>query len=205
MGNVNRWALLSLLLPAALFARPVSYADSWTLTQKNDSFGHILSLHYSPTARYSLGVFAQSKPDLNKAWYIATCNALLKRWNLPSAQANIFFLSGVGASRNKGRMGGAAQCGLSLDYETRRILIAYENRAVYAGHVEKSFHHIGRVGFSPYVAAFDALQPWILLQYEYKNSKSVLTPLLRLYRNNVLVELGLSTKGTLLFNWIVTF
>jgi hypothetical protein len=205
MDGINRWVFLVLLLPAALFARPVSYADSWTLTQKNDSFGHILSLHYSPTVRYSLGLYTQSRPDINKAWYIATCNALIKRWNLPSAQANIFFLSGVGISRNKGKMGGAAQCGLNLDYETRRILVAYENRAVYAERVDKSIHHIGRLGFSPYVAAFDALQPWILLQYEYKDSKTLLTPLLRLYRNNVLVEFGLSTKGTILFNWIVTF
>ena len=203
--DISRWVLLVLFLPALVFARPVSYADSWTLTQKNDSFGHILSLHYSPTAQYSLGLYAQSTPNINKAWYMATCNVLLKRWNLPSAQANIFFLSGVGVSRNRARMGGAAGCGLSIDYETRRILVAYENRAVYAQRVEKSLRHIGRVGFSPYVAAFGAMQPWILLQYEYKGSKTVLTPLLRLYRNNVLVELGLSTKGTLLFNWIVTF
>jgi len=197
--------VLLFLLPVSLFSRPVSYADSWTLEQKNEAFGHILSLHYSPTSRYSLGLYAQSKPNLNKSWYLLTCNALLKRWNFSAAQANVFFLSGVGFSRNNARMGGAAGCGVSLDYETRRMLVSYENRAVYAQHVEKSVHHIARAGFSPYVAPFDALQPWFLFQYEKKRSKSVFTPLVRLYRNNVLVEFGISTKGNILLNWVVTF
>jgi len=200
-----RYFLLILCFPTCIFARPVSYADSWTLTQRNDSFGHTFSLHYSPTPYYSLGVYGQSKPSFKKSWCTATCNVLLKRWNLPSAQANIFFLSGVGVSNDRGKMGGCAQCGLSADYETRRVLVAYENRAVYAKHVEKSIHHIGRVGFSPYVASFESWQPWMIAQFEYKNSNTLLTPLLRVYRNNWLLEFGCSIKGNVLFNWIVTF
>ena len=47
---------------------------------------------------------------------------------------------------------------------------------------------------SPYLAEYDEISTWIILQYDltYEDSidKSSLMPVIRLFKNNILVELG---------------
>jgi hypothetical protein len=65
-----------------------------------------------------------------------------------------------------------------------------------------------RVGFSPKMADFKDLQTWVMLQGMYTpdvDRKVMLTPLLRFFYHNVLWEMGSSTRGEWMLNFMVHY
>ena len=74
---------IALLQAQPTLARPVSYPGGWTLMQMNDADASTLHVHYSPTARYSVGYKAEYWNDKDWQFHGAQLNYLLKRWNKP--------------------------------------------------------------------------------------------------------------------------
>jgi DNA-binding transcriptional MerR regulator len=197
-----------LMFPAAAMAKPIPYAGGWMIMQENGQFENLLHVVYAPSAHYSIGLSEERFRERDYWLHSAQFNYLVKRWNMPDAQANIFFLSGAGVAQKGDDTQPAAWGGLLGDYETRRVLVSYENHVIDAGPIDHMFWQKGRVGVAPYIGGYDDLHTWLMLQVEHQpgmNDSVVVTPLVRLFKGNILTEFGVSSNRRLLFNWNLTF
>jgi len=189
--------------------KPLSYVGGLMVMQENDETGHTLSIDYTFDPHFALGMY--SKYEIGgKEFYMMgpQLNTLIKRWNLPDGQGNIFSMTGGGPARMGDHTQPAAWAGLMFDYETRRLFFAYEPRVLYAGDIEKSFWQRAHMGFAPYLANYDQLNTWLLLRVDHHTSKDdhlVVTPVLRLFYKTIWFEAGYSSNEHVMLNWTVQF
>lgn len=190
-------------------AKPISYVDGFMIMQENDETGHTLSLDYTIDPTLAVGLYAKKESgDMDYTTVGPQVNYLIKRWNFPGAQGNIFSMTGAGVSRFNGDDEFSAWTGILADYETRRIFTSYEIRGMYAGDIEKSVWQRARVGFAPYLANYDDLNTWFMVQVDHHPSKEdnvVVTPLVRFFYKTTLVEAGYSSNDRVMFNWVLQF
>jgi hypothetical protein len=135
-------------------------------------------------------------------------NTLIKRWNLPDGQGNIFSMTGGGMARQGTNNQPAAWAAMLADYETRRWFFSYEPRLTYAGNIEKSFWQRAHAGFAPYLANYDELNTWLLIRVDHhpaKNDHFVVTPVLRFFYKTMWLELGYSSNNHVMVNWTKQF
>lgn len=195
--------------PFAVEAKPISYPGGIMAMQENDETGHTLSLDYTITKDYAVGLYAKQEEGGKEFKTIGPqFNYLVKRWNMPDGQANIFNMTGAGDSHYHGTDGFSAWSSILLDYESRRIFTSYEIRGMYADHIETSVWQRARVGFAPYLANYDDLNTWFMLQFDNhpaKDQTRVITPLVRFFYKTTLVEAGYSSNHQVMFNWQLQF
>ena len=86
------WAVLA---PVAE-ARPISYAGGWTAMQMNNGDYSSLHIHYSPTAFDSVGLYTERNWADDIQFTGIQYNRLLKRWNGPSSQGNLYLKLAAG-------------------------------------------------------------------------------------------------------------
>jgi hypothetical protein len=200
--------LVSINAPLA-HSKPLSYVGGTMLMQENDETGNTLTVDYTFDPHFALGLYA--KRDIGgKEFYTIgpQLNALLKRWNLPDGQGNIFSMTGVGTTRQGSNTQPAAWAALLADYETRRLFFSYEPRLMYGGNIESSFWQRAQAGFAPYLADFDDLNTWLLLRLDHhpaKNEHFVVTPVLRFFYKTIWLEAGYSSNHHVMVNWTVQF
>lgn len=200
-------------ISSAALSRPVSYPGGWTMMQMNDLDAHSVHVHYSPTAKYSIGYKTQYWRDEDWQFHGAQLNYLVKRWNAPASQANFYLKSGAGVAYSDyqsfdGKTEPAAFTGIALDWEDRRWFTSYENHLLYAGDIEKHFTQKARVGVAPYIGGYGDLHTWLMLQVDHnpkENDEITLTPLVRFFKGEYLAEAGVSDDGDVLFNWVIRF
>lgn len=200
--------LLLVLTPFSAEARPVSYPDGWMLMQMNDDRESSLMLSYSPTARDAFGVHEGVQRDADYWLHMLTYNRLLQRWNTKESQANIFLLTGLGAATSDTRSEVAASLGLEADWETRRLYVAYENNFLEAGRIDRSFSHKARFGVAPYLADYRDLHTWLMVQVEHRPNEGdavIVTPFVRLFTQDVLGEIGISSRADPMLNFTFQF
>lgn len=194
--------------PLAAEARPVSFPDSWMVMAMNGPADHSLTAIYSPTVDYALGVRTDYAREDEVWMHSLTYNRLLKRWNAPDSQGNLFLQTGAGGAEGNGETSAAAWGGIEADWETRRVYVSYENRLVYAGDVTKNFTHKARVGVAPYVAGYDDLHTWLMVQVDHRpedRDNVVVTPFVRLFNTVALGEFGISNKKDVMLNLTLQF
>lgn len=204
--------LLSVLLAActgyAAMARPVGFADSSMAMTMNDGMEHSALAGYSPTATDYVGLRADYLRE-DDAWMTTVnYNRLLKRWNAPGSQANLFVTSGVGEAFQSNDQSLAGWVGMEADWENRRYYVSYENRFIAASAIDEQFMQRARVGIAPYIAAYDDVHTWLILQVDHRprnRDQLMVTPLVRLFTTDVLGEAGISTEGDVLFNLTTQF
>lgn len=200
--------LIALALPTLAAARPVSYAGGWMVHTENDRAINSASVIYSPTARYSIGAKTEYFNDTNNTLHTLTYNRLLARWNERHSQANIFLLTGVGAGEFADETAFAGSIGLAADWETRRYYTSYKVRGMAADNGEGMFQQKARVGVAPYVANYGSLHTWLMLELDHQPAQEhnvTITPLVRLFRDDWLVEAGYSNQKDVLFNFTYQF
>lgn len=205
--------LIAWMLATTAEARPVSYPTGWTVMQMNDMDSSSLHVHYSPTAKYSVGYKAEYFRDEDWQFHGAQLNYLVKRWNKPKEQANLYLKTGAGLAYSDyqsldGQTNAAGFIGLAADWETRRWFTSYENRYVHAGNIGKVFNQKARVGVAPYIGDYGDVHTWLMLQIDHnptRNDPVTVTPLVRLFKGEYLAEAGVSNKGDVLFNWVIRF
>ncbi len=160
-----------------------------------------LQLNYSYDNRHSVGVsgFYREGLDSTASFGMGQFNYLVQRWNELDSQANVNLSLGGGGRHDSQHDDSLAGYGaLEGDYETRRLYsqLSAETLQSAAGvHFEK---YRGRIGFSPYRAQFDELNTWLVLQVDYMTEMQDpfrLTPMVRLFYNNIAMELGSSLQG----------
>jgi hypothetical protein len=201
-------ALAALAAPAS--ARPVSYAGGWTVLQDNNGMYSSLHVHYSPTATDSIGLYVEQNQDLDQTFTGLQYNRLVRRWNAPQSQGNLYLKLGAGVADPFGESDAAAAsfAGIAADWETRRVFVSYDVRARDFGE-DESLCQAARLGIAPYVAEFGELHTWAMLQVENHpdaDEPLTVTPLLRFFKGPLLVEAGYTLEeDEFLLNWTWRF
>ncbi|MES2985214.1 MAG: heavy metal-responsive transcriptional regulator [Pseudomonadota bacterium] len=217
LDHIRTKALLVPLLACALLfgtvppaqAKPISYVGGTMLMLENDETGHTLSVDYTLTPNYAVGLYAKKETGgMDYETVGPQLNSLIKRWNLEDGQGNIFNMTGVGITHDGNRNAASAWTSILADYETRRVFTSYEARAMHASGIETSLSQRARVGVAPYIANYDDLNTWLMLQVDHHPAKDdtlVVTPLVRFFYKTTLVEAGYSSNDHLMLNAVLQF
>jgi hypothetical protein len=213
MNKLLFYLLVLCLVPFEALARPVSYPGGWTFMTKNDVDLNSVHLHYSPSAFYSVGYRGEYWNSEDYWSHSLAVNNLLKRWNNPASQANLYLKSGVGfAYSDKNDFDNEydplAYTGMSVDWEDRRYFIGHEFRFIYADEIDKSFHQTGRVGIAPYVGDYGDVHTWMMVEVGHhpgSDESLTVTPLLRFFKDVYLLEVGVSDRGKFMLNAIIRY
>jgi len=204
---------IGIIIPNIVQARPVSYPGGWTTMLMNNGDMNSFHLHYSPTAKYSVGIRSAYHRE-DDFWHSTLqVNNLLKRWNNPDSQANLYLKSGIGvaysdAEEFDGEIDPAVFTGIAADWEDRRYFVSYENRYMEAGDIHDGFHQSARIGIAPYIGDYGDLHTWLMLEVEHEpeaDEKFTITPLIRFFKGVHLMEAGMSNQGDVLFNYVIRY
>lgn len=181
------------------FARPVSYAGGWTLIEESDRQSTSGLIHYSPSAKYSLGLKTEwdRKQDVLFTGFQGTY--LAKRWFGEDHQANLYFWGAAGLAQgidnNDGEDDFGTQIGVMADWETRRWFLGYRASARDFGALDKSAMQAARIGYAPYEGDTGELHTWLMLEVDNRPEDDEpigVTPLIRFFYGSALFEAGWS-------------
>ena len=179
----------------------------------NNSDRNSLHVHYSPSRRYSLGYKLEYWRDGEYTINALQMNNLLKRWNSPDSQANLYLKSGIGCGRSDAgsfdnKVEPAVFTGIAADWESRRFFVSYENRYTDTGSIDDFYMQSARVSIAPYIGDYGDLHIWLMLEVDHKPENAdpfTATPIIRLFKGVHLVEAGISDQGDLLLNWVIRY
>jgi hypothetical protein len=161
---------------------------------------------YAPKYFYSLGLghleLESENTHQRREISYARANYLAKRWNLESAQANVFTWAGAGGAyvSETNEHAFAWNAGGQLDYETRRLYSSLRTDF----HGSRAFSHridTLQLGIAPYEHDVDRLATWFVVQGRrytgnvYDGTEWAL--LLRLFKKGAWVEAGVTGDGKL--------
>lgn len=203
---------------AALAALPVwcgsmGFKDSWMAMGDFGPNWREAFANYALTPRDAVGASTLSMRSDDKAHtrqlHEATYTRLVSRWNMPEAQANVWFIGGLGSVTGSGFAGSKTMLspGIQLDYETTRLYASALARLYRAQGINHDFASV-RAGFSFYETDYDQTQPWLILEIRRMrglSGKAEVTPLLRLIHNRYFVELGVSSASQVRANFMYIF
>ena len=217
MNLVNCLLASALLAGAsvAAHAKPIAFSHGTTVMAEYGA-GTMTEaqVFYAPKYNWSLGGgYLQLDSDVNgqrREITYARVNYLVKRWNLESAQANVFTWGGIGqayASESNSHEF-AWNAGAQVDYETRRI---YSSLRTDLHHSNVFEHRIDtlQLGIAPYEHDFDTLATWFVVQgRQYTGGIHEGTEwalLLRLFKRGAWIEAGVTDEGKLQAMAMVNF
>ena len=197
---------LLLMTPAAM-AKPIAYARGTTvMAEYGAGTMNELQVFYAPAYWWSGGVGAlQLRSEdgrLRRDIEYIRGNLLLKRWNLPAAQANVFAWGGIGTAHGNTFAGTetAWNAGFQLDYETRRLYGSFKSDLQEANAYSHRIDTL-QIGWAPYAHDYDTLATWVVLQNRHYTGDlfhGVETAvLLRLFKGGAWVEAGVTMQGKL--------
>jgi len=196
------------LLSSPAYAMSVAYQGSFGLMSSNQpKMGQwILNYSVTPWLAPAAQAFRLETSSGHRELYFPQVGVLAHRWNNTDSQANIYLDAGYGADKMHDRTTGALNTEAQIDWESRRYYGDVELQAVRLTRNEPYNFGRFRVGAAPYLAEFDQLQSWFILQFERNSamsSETTVTPLIRMFYQNVLVEIGSSLKGEFNFNFMI--
>lgn len=203
MSRLVLW--ICLLMSHQLMAHPTSFKGSWIIESKFSEPMTEIGLGYGLSSRYALWVKTMGFPMANQEKIgLVQMNHLLKRWNAPESQGNLYVGLGGGRSyySNQPQLN-QASLGLGFiqaDWETRYIYIMADHQTFSPG---APHHRISRlrVGLAPYIADFDQQSAWMIGEFvQFDNLPLDVRAILRLYHKNILYEIGGSLNGSAIIN-----
>jgi hypothetical protein len=185
--------------------KPIAFANGTTAMAEYGADTMIeVQAFYAPSFRYSIGGgHLRLRSDIDSSQRDITyvrLNYLPKRWNLESAQANIFVWGSLGGASTNVSAGEALafNAGAQFDYETRRIYSSL--RTDY--HESTGFGHridTLQLGVAPYKHDFDTLAIWFVVQArQYTGGLHdgvEWAALLRFFKRGAWLEAGLTRTG----------
>jgi len=204
--------LITILLAATVVtapAHPVAFDGAYQLMIGTVGSVQTVEFYRSYSARAAVGLHSM-RFDGDEDEYFAGIqhNWLLKRWNLPSAQANVYAGLGAGLAGEVGN--GVSPAGIGFfraDYETRRIYTAIDAKWVESADVSRGVFSAS-AGIAPYEAEFDQLNTWLILQVEHvtgMEDKLDIIPKVRFFKGPYFLELGSTLRGKLVVNFMIHF
>jgi hypothetical protein len=196
-------------MSANSFAHPVSFKDGLGIMSYNNTKMNELLLTYSFNPRFALATtyIRDSKSEL----YIPRLDFLLQRWNNDDSQGNIYLSAGAGTEKFNAENYGVRLAEVVVDWESRKYYTYFEHLYINRDNDQNSLiplqdynHSKARVGFAPFLADYNDLNVWLILQVEKHNDEQTqTTPFLRFFMKNVLWELGAGFDGSMAFNFMI--
>jgi hypothetical protein len=215
MKVVSGLAACVLLYAPAAFSKPIAFAHGTTvMAEYGAGTMNEAQVFYAPTYKYSLGLgYLELTSDIDgrkREISYARVNYLLKRWNMESAQANVFTWGSVGNARVSELRSDvfAWNAGAQIDYETRRI---YSSLKTDLQRSSAFSHRIDtlQLGVAPYKHEADTLATWFVVQGRHYTGEihdgTEWALLLRLFRRGAWVEAGVTQDGKLQAMAMVNF
>jgi hypothetical protein len=207
MTRIPICVALLVLAGSPACAKPIAFAGGTTAMAEYGA-GTMLEaqLFHAPSHRWSFGggwLHLDSDVDTStrNIGYLRA-NYLVKRWNLESAQANVFAWGGAGGAHGNdfGGQTFTGNAGAQLDYETRRVYTSLKSDYL---HSDEFSHRIDtlQLGVAPYPHEYDTLATWLVLQGRtyagnlYGGTEWAL--LLRLFKGSFWLEAGVTEDGNL--------
>lgn len=205
--------LLATLASLPALCGPMGFKDSWMAMGDVSPNWQEVFFNYALTPRDAVGFSTLSMRSddgtLTRRANEAVFTRLVSRWNMPDAQANVWFLAGVGTltGNDFAKTKTLASPGIQVDYETTRFYVSGAARLYRADGINHDYA-AARIGFSFYEVDYDQVQPWIILEVRRMqglSDKTEVTPMLRLIHNRYFVELGVNTDRQVRANFMYTF
>jgi len=211
--------LLAMLLSQFAIAGPMGFSESFMAMGDFNNNWRESFINYAVTPRDAFGVSAtyMHADDKSKSRTLEelTYTRLLQRWNLPHAQANLWFQGGAGSVQGTDKLTGENRHfdkvmvtpGVQFDYETTRIYFQAAHRLYRASDINHDFTSV-RAGFSFYESDYDKTQPWLILEARNMNGlseKIEVTPMVRLVNKSFFVEAGVNNSREPRFNFMYVF
>jgi hypothetical protein len=203
------------VLPLAVTAKPIAFSNGTTVMAEYGAGTMKESqVFYAPKYFYSVGLgYLELESDIDhrrREISYARVNYLAKRWNMESAQANVFTWGGAGQaylSESNDHVF-AWNAGAQIDYETRRIYSSLKTDL----HRSADFSHridTLQLGIAPYKHDFDTLATWVVVQGRRYTGEihdgTEWALLLRLFKKGAWVEAGVTHEGKLQAMAMVNF
>jgi len=194
-------------------AGPISYQGGWMFSTDNEEDFVNWQVSYSIRPWFSLGVdYAYDKMEEGaepRNYVLPRVNFLLKRWNELDSQANIYLFGGAGAVRAGNETSAAWLGGIEADWETRKYYTSARAQYMDSAEFDPTSYFQARLGIAPYLTKFENLHTWVIAQVQYWpeafEEKWRVGPVMRFYIENVLWEIGVTSRGTWMFNTMVHF
>jgi len=212
LAKISLGALCSLVSHSALCG-PMGFKDSWMSMGDVSPNWQEVFVNYAFTARDAAGgsTLVMRSDDGTKTRQLteASYTRLAKRWNMPEAQANIWFIGGIGNITGNDFAGSKTMTspGVQVDYETTRVYVSATGRLYRAEGLNHDFSS-ARAGFSFFEVDYDQTQPWLILEVRRMQGltdKTEVTPMLRLIHNRYFVELGVNNASQARINFMYIF
>ena len=194
----------------SVLAHPVSYQDGIGIMSYNSQKMNELLLTYSFTPRFALA--HTYLRDSGSEFYIPRANLLLRRWNEPDSQANIYTSFGSGSEKFGTKTSSTHLGEVVLDWESRKYYTYLEhlylrrNNTANAALPQQDYNQTKlRLGFAPFFADYGDLNVWLIAQFDkHIDGKRIeTTQFLRFYLKNVLWEVGSGFDGSIAFNFMI--
>lgn len=194
-------------------AAPMGFKDSWMAMGDLGPNWQDLQVNYALTPRDAVGTayLLMRSDDETQTRRLVEANytRLVKRWNAPDSQANVWFIGGLGSVTGNDFAGSRTLIspGIQVDYETTRVYASAMARLYRAKGIRHDFAAL-RLGFSFYEVDYDQIQPWLILEVRRMkglSERTELTPMLRLIHNRYFVELGVNNSSQARLNFMYIF
>jgi hypothetical protein len=174
----------------------MGFEDSAMMMTEIGRYNQEWMLNYSPKLGHAIGVeVMRMSAKREQATTIVGLNytGLINRWNMPQAQANVWFNGSIGEA--SGLYDGFAYTpSLQFDVETTRLYFLAKARLIRAHDMNYDTAAL-QAGFSFFETSFDETQPWFVLEAKtMRNTEpSVqITPAVRLINKHYFLELGVT-------------
>lgn len=215
----HRSGWLALLLAASLrsHAGPMGFEDSWMSMGDLGPNWREVFINYAVTPRDAVGLsqtYVRSDDDeLSNDLSELTYTRLLRRWNQPESQRNVWFVGGIGALQREDQVANqqntrlAASPGIQADFETTRVYLSAMYRFYRASDINYDYAS-ARAGFSFFEPHYEQTHPWLILEVRRMHDLSEdteITPMLRLINRNYFIEAGINNFGQARFNFMFIF
>jgi hypothetical protein len=200
-------SVLALFAPALAWTKPIAFAEGTTVMLEYGA-GTMLEaqVFYAPQYNYSVGgghvEFDSDVTTERVEVTYARLNYLVRRWNLESAQANVFVWGGAGAATGNTFSGTefAWNAGGQADYETRRVYASlktdFQKASAFAIRVDTL-----QLGIAPYQHDYNQVATWFVVQarnYTGGIANGIeVAALLRLFKGGAWIEAGVTNGGKL--------
>jgi len=197
--------MLVLAAPGFALAKPIAFADGTTVMLEYGA-GTMTEaqVFYAPEFNYSVGgghveFDSAISPETVRITY-ARLNYLVQRWNLESAQANVYAWGGAGGATGNTFAGtqGVVNAGGQADYETRRVYASLKTDLQRSGAFSVRVDTL-QLGIAPYEHEYNQIATWFVVQArEYTGGiqhgvESAF--LLRFFRGGTWIEAGVTNGG----------
>jgi hypothetical protein len=200
---VGLCAAVALTAPA--MAKPIAFADGTTvMAEYGAGTMQEIQIFYAPRFDYSVGGghvdFTSDEDGQSEHINYVRLNWLAHRWNLDSAQANVFVWGGAGSATGNSFTGSilTGNAGAQADYETRRVYGSLKTD------LQRSREFSNRVdtlqlGVAPYKHDYGGLAAWFLVQARHYTDNLhdgiETAALLRLFKGGAWIEAGVTNGG----------